>query len=116
MINQALTLTIENSLWLLILIGILVVLSIIATLYKIIAYRRMSVVSKKIDYLVEDLIYKSEYLTPSVEAIVKLSNYVDLIEGVVKKNSDSLLKYVNNNKDSVLKISKQLKEVIREKK
>lgn len=102
--------------WLIILIAILVCLSIIAVIYKIFSYRRISVVAKKIDYLVEDLIYKSEFLTPTIEAISKISSYIDLFEGIVKKNSESLMNYVVNNKESVFKFSKQLKEVIREKK
>ncbi|MBD5446034.1 MAG: hypothetical protein HDR31_01810 [Mycoplasma sp.] len=102
--------------WLIILVGILVCIAIIGALYKIIAYRRISVVSKKLDYLVEDLIYKSEFMVPAVEALVKLSGYVDLIEGIVKKNSNALINYVDNNKDSVKKISKQVKEVIKENK
>lgn len=116
-INQdQITFTVDSLLWLIILIGILVSLGIIVAIYKLIAYRRISIVSKKIDYLIEDLIYKTEYLTPAVEAVVKMSNYIDVIEGVVKKNAESVLKYVTNNKESASKISKQLKEVIREKK
>lgn len=99
-------------LWLLILIGILVVISIIAGIYKIISYRKISIVSKKMDYLLEDLIYKSEFVTPTVEALVKLSSYVDLFEAVIKKNSDSLITYVSNNKESVKKFQKKIKDVI----
>lgn len=99
-------------LWLLILIGILVVISIIAGIYKIISYRKISIVSKKMDYLLEDLIYKSEFVTPTVEALVKLSSYVDLFEAVIKKNSDSLITYVSNNKEAVKKFQKKIKDVI----
>lgn len=104
--------TLGIPLWLLILIGILVVISIIAGIYKIISYRKISIVSKKIDYLIEDLIYKSEFLTPTVEALVKLSSYVDLFEAVIKKNSDSLITYVSNNKEAVKKFQKKIKDVI----
>lgn len=114
--ENVVTIQLESILWLLILVGILVVLGIIVSIYKFIAYRRISIVSKKIDYLVEDLIYKTEYLTPAVEAIVKLSNYIDVVEGVVKQNAESVLKYVTDNKEAAAKISKQIKEVIREKK
>ena len=97
-------------LWLLILIGILVVISIIAGIYKIISYRKISIVSKKMDYLLEDLIYKSEFVTPTVEALVKLSSYVDLFEAVIKKNSDSLITYVSNNKEAVKKFQKKMRK------
>lgn len=102
----------DIPLWLLILIGILVVISIIAGIYKIISYRKISIVSKKMDYLLEDLIYKSEFVTPTVEALVKLSSYVDLFEAVIKKNSDSLITYVSNNKEAVKKFQKKIKDVI----
>ncbi len=114
--QNVVTIQLDSILWLLILVGILVSIGIIVSIYKFIAYRRISIVSKKIDYLVEDLIYKTEYLTPAVESIVKLSNYIDIIEGVVKQNAESVLKYVTENKESAVNISKQLKEVIREKK
>lgn len=103
-------------LWLIILLGILISLSLIAIVYKIIAYRKVSIVAKKMDYLVEDLIYKSEFLTPSIEALVKLSSYVDVVETIVKNNSESLINYISNNKESAKKISSKLKEVIKEKK
>ena len=64
------------------------------------------------DYLLEDLIYKSEFVTPTVEALVKLSSYVDLFEAVIKKNSDSLITYVSNNKEAVKKFQKKIKDVI----
>ncbi|WPL36540.1 hypothetical protein [Malacoplasma iowae] len=110
--TESTTNTIGIPLWLLILIGILVVISIIAGIYKIISYRKISIVSKKMDYLLEDLIYKSEFVTPTVEALVKLSSYVDLFEAVIKKNSDSLITYVSNNKEAVKKFQKKIKDVI----
>lgn len=85
-------------LWLIILIGILVGFAIIACIYKIFAYRRMSIVAKKADYLIEDLIYKSEYVTPSIEAIVKLSSYADIANDYLNKNSSSLIKLVSKKK------------------
>lgn len=119
-LNEATTSTTQLSdiipTWLIVLIAILVCVAIIGGLYKIIAYRRISVVSKKIDYLVEDLIYKSEFMVPAVEALVKLSSYVDLVEGIVKKNSNTLISYVDSNKKTAKKMSAQAKEVIKENK
>lgn len=101
--------------WLQILIGILVCLAIIVCLYMIIAYRKVGIVSKKIDYLVEDLTYKSELLTPVIDSVVKIGSYIDLFEGIFQQKSESLLKYASNNKESIYKLGKQLKEVIKEK-
>lgn len=103
-------------LWLIILIAILVCFAIIATIYKIFAYRRLSIAAKKADYLLEDLIYKSEYVTPSIEALVKLSSYVDLANNVLKKNTDSLLKFVSNNSENKKKIIKKTKETVKKSK
>lgn len=102
--------------WLLILLGILIALSIVAVIYKIFTFRRMSIVAKKADYLIEDLIYKSEYITPSIESLVKLSGYVDLANNVLKKNTDSLIKFVAKNNESNKKSLSKVKEVIKEKK
>lgn len=102
--------------WLIILVGILVAIAIVGGIYKIIAYRRVSVAAKKMDYLLEDLIYKSEFMVPTVEALVKLSSYVDLIEGIVKKNSDNISEYVKSNKTTTDNLKKTSKEVIKESK
>ncbi|GHU31152.1 hypothetical protein FACS1894166_02090 [Bacilli bacterium] len=86
----------------LIVVGCVVLaLALFAVLYMIIAYRKIGIVAKKLDYLVEDLTYKSEMLTPTVEALVKVSNYIDLLESAVAQNSNSLGKYLANNKTNV---------------
>lgn len=106
-------------LWLIILIGVLVGFAIIACIYKIFTYRRMSIVAKKADYLIEDLIYKSEYVTPSIEALVKLTSYADIANDFLNKNSNSLIKLVSKNKKNleeqrIIK-AKEIKEIIEKK-
>ena len=46
----------------------------------------MSIAAKKVDYLVEDLIYKSEYIMPSIEAVSEFASYTNLTELVFNKN------------------------------
>ncbi|GHU48981.1 hypothetical protein FACS1894218_7130 [Bacilli bacterium] len=92
----------EVAITVLIIIGcVVLVLALFAILYMIIAYRKIGIVARKLDYLVEDLTYKSEMLTPTVEALVKISNYVDLLESAITQNSSSLGKYLSNNKTDV---------------
>ena len=92
--------TIELSIptWLLVLLGILVCLGIIAVLYKIVSFRKMSIISKKVDYLVEDLIYKSELLTPSVELLINISEYVDQIKSDIGTKNISINKFLASEK------------------
>ena len=84
--------------WLIALIAILCILGIFAFIYIIIAFRRITIVFKKNDYLIEDLTYKSEKMNNVVDVIVKLSGYVDVIEGVIKRNSDVVSTFIKNNK------------------
>lgn len=105
--------------WLIVLIGILVCLSIVAVVYKIISYRRLSIVNKKVDYLVEDLIYKSELLTPSIELLINISEYVDKIKSNVDfryqtinqylASESSNVKVINDKKSTKSKTSKKSK-------
>ncbi|GAA5414902.1 hypothetical protein [Ureaplasma ceti] len=87
--------------WLIGLIATVCVLAIIAFLYMIIAFRKINIVSKKLDYLVEDLTYKSEKLNSMVEAIVKISSYVDVAETLLKKNSEAISSFIKRNKKDV---------------
>lgn len=71
-----------------IVLGIIaLILLIFSLLYAIIAFRKIGIVSKKADYLVEDITYKSEMLMPTVEALSKLSKYSELLEEFVNENS-----------------------------
>lgn len=96
--------------WLIGLIAAVCVIAIIAFLYMILAFRKITIVSKKIDYLVEDLTYKSEKLNTVVEAIVKLSSYVDVAETLIKKNSETIAKFIKKNQKDVATYKKQLND------
>lgn len=101
------TTTVSLPTYLIVLICILVAVAIIACIYKIFAYRRASIAAKKIDYLVEDLIYKSEFIMPSIEVIKNLtsySNWTEFIKNQEKAKSskgdsqESKKKEINNSK------------------
>lgn len=76
--------------WLIILIAIVCCLAIIAFAYMILAFRRIMILSKKTDYLVEDLTYKSERLNDVISTVVKISNYIEASENLVKNNTETL--------------------------
>ncbi|MBR2652255.1 hypothetical protein IKD56_02720 [bacterium] len=40
------------------------------------------------DYLIEDITYKSEKMNDVVDAIVKVSKYINVAETLVKSNAD----------------------------
>ena len=88
---------------------IAVSLSIIAILYITLAFRRRAITMKKIDYLVEDITYKSEMLNSTVETISKISNYVDAFELVARKNMKSATKIISRNKEDIYKIANRIK-------
>ncbi len=85
--------------WLIAIIAVFCVIGIVAFIYIIFAFRRVSIVFKKIDYLVEDLTYKSEKLNNVVDVIIKLSGYVDVVEGIIKRNADVVSKFIKNQKN-----------------
>lgn len=85
--------------WLIAIIAVFCCIGIVAFIYIIFAFRRVSIVFKKIDYLVEDLTYKSEKLNNVVDVVIKLSGYVDVVEGIIKRNSDVISKFIKNQKN-----------------
>ncbi len=76
------------------------VLLIIVLLYAINAYRRIGIVAKKTDYLVEDLTYESEILMPTFDAISRLTKYTDLLEKYVNSKTPFVYDYVKKDKIS----------------
>jgi hypothetical protein len=95
-----------------IIVGCVVLLFLlIALVYMIAAYRKIGIVAKKLDYLVEDLTYKSEMLTPTIEALGKVSNIVDLFESLINQNADALMQYVGRNKETASKFVSKLKDI-----
>lgn len=97
---------------LIILAIILCIVAILAFVYMIITFRKINIVAKKIDYFVEDATYKSEKLNVTVDAIVKLSNYVDVFELLIKQNAQSLVDYLTKNKENIEKFEKSVNESI----
>ncbi len=98
--------------WLLVLIGILVSLGIVLVLYLIYVFRKMAITVKKVDYLVEDITYKLETLSPTIDSLLKLSTYVDVIDVAIKRNSGTIEKVIKNNRDNIDKFNKQLQKAI----
>ena len=96
----------------LLIIGIVVgVLSIIALFYIIASQRRRAITYKKVDYLVEDITYKSEMLNSTVETVSKMANYIDVFEVVARKNMKSAAKVISRNKDDIYKIVDRIKKL-----
>ena len=94
----------------LLIVGIVaVVLSMIAIIYMVTSFRRRTIVLKKIDYLVEDITYKSELLNSPVETIAKMANYIDAFELIAKNNMKTATKIIARNKDDIYKIINRIK-------
>lgn len=96
--------------YLIVLITILVIVCIVVFVYLTFVFRRIGIVAKKIDYLVEDLTYKSEKLNPAIDAIVKISSYLDVFESLIKKDAKEVFEFVKNNKSNVDKMKQTINE------
>jgi Asp-tRNA(Asn)/Glu-tRNA(Gln) amidotransferase C subunit len=83
---------------------ILLVLLILASIYLISFLRRKTILMRKIDYLVEDLTYKSESLNVTVETINRISNYVSSLDAVTKKGFKSAINLLMENKNYIYSV------------
>ena len=81
----------------------------VVLLYSLTLLRRTNIVMKKVDYLVEDLTYKSESLSISVDAMSKISNYVLAADAFSKKGFSSLLKLFTQNKNFFYELIDKIK-------
>lgn len=100
---------------LVILLSIMAVALTLAALYGLWLLRKMLIVSKKLDYLVEDITYKSEMLSPLIDSLLKLASYIDVMEIIVKQNSEDFKRVIDNNRPSINRIRTQLEKIIDEK-
>ncbi len=87
--------------YLIVLLTILVIVSIIGLIYVGFVFHRIGIVTKKLDYLIEDLTYKSEKLNPAIDAIVKVASYLDILESLLKKDSKQMSSFIKNSKHQV---------------
>jgi len=101
----------------LIIIGVILVLLLsVAAVYLIASLRRRNVVLKKLDYLIEDITYKSESLNVTVETINKISNYILSLDAVTKTGFKSAIKLISENKNYIYGIIKKLQSDVEDKK
>ncbi len=84
-------------------------LTIPALIYIISTFRRRTIAMKKLDYLIEDVTYKSEMLNSTVETVAKIANYVDAFEVITRKNVKSAAKIISRNKEDIYKIGNRIK-------
>jgi len=101
----------------LIIIGVILVLLLsVAAVYLIASLRRRNVVLKKLDYLIEDITYKSESLNVTVETINKISNYILSLDAVTQTGFKSAIKLISENKNYIYGIIKKLQSDVEDKK
>lgn len=101
------------SSYLIALLTVMCCVIILTSLFGIVVFRKISITAKKIDYLIEDLTYKAETLSPVVDSLLKLSTYVDVLDVVVTKNSNILHKVVISNSENIKKFNTQLEEALK---
>ncbi len=94
---------------LIILIALALVLLVVA-LYGVAAMRRRTVVLKKVDYLVEDITYKSESLNVSVETLNKISNYAMSLDAVSQNSLKATVKLISENRNYIYSILDKMRK------
>ncbi len=95
---------------LLILLIVLAMVLIVVALYAVAAMRRRTVVLKKVDYLVEDLTYKSESLNVTVETLNKVSNYALSMDALSKNGLKSTVKLISENRNYIYSILDKMRQ------
>ncbi len=98
---------------LLALLVILIVLGlvlVVAALYAAAAMRRRNVVLKKVDYLVEDITYKSESLNVTVETLNKVSNYALSMDALSQNGLKATVKLISENRNYIYSILDKMRE------
>lgn len=107
--------TINGALMALIIVAILLLLLlVVAALYGIAGLRRRNVVLKKVDYLVEDITYKSESLNVTVETLNKISNYAMSLDAVSKNGLKSSIKLISENRNYIYSILEKMRSDVEE--
>ncbi len=91
---------------------VLIVLGLVLLVYMIVAFRRMGISAKKLDYLIEDLSYKSEKMAPVVDSLVKLLGYADLLDDAMKTKGIKILNGFLEDKEDLTKVIEQLRELL----
>ncbi|WP_338983207.1 hypothetical protein [Spiroplasma endosymbiont of Othius punctulatus] len=86
------------------------VIGIIVFIYTAFVLRKFGSAAKKVNYFFEDLTYKSEMLNSTVEAVNRISNYIDLFDAFAKRNVKSWAKVATQNKDIAYKIVDKLRD------
>ncbi len=102
----------EMPLYLIIVLTIMAILISLLCVYGAIVLRRFLIVMKKVDYLVEDITYKSETLSPILDSLLKVSSYVDVMDDIIKNNAEQIKKVTNDNKVALNKYKSQLEKVL----
>ncbi len=86
-------------------LGVIALIALIVIFIVVILFvRRMNIIAQKVDYLVEDITYKVEALTPTVDLINKVSNYAITADVIANKSVLNIYKMLKNNQTSLIKL------------
>ncbi len=103
-------------LYLIIIICVAACIFILVCLFGLLLLRRFSILIKKLDFLVEDITFKSENIAPFLDSLLKITSYVDVLDVIVKKNINGIKKVVENNASNMKKMMNELEKAVNEKK
>ena len=89
---------------------LLPLIGVLVLFYLLLLLRQLTITSKKVDYLIEDITYKSEMLNSTVETVVKVSNYIDAFEAVAKKNTKAAFRLASRNRDIFYRFADKIRD------
>lgn len=98
--------------WFVAFVCVLLFLLIGAALFAIVAFRRVAIAAKKIDYLAEDLAYKAEKAAPALDALNRLAGYAELLDGLVKADGARAAMRVGRDKSAVSRLAARIGDLL----
>ncbi len=90
------------------LLAVLILVLIVAVFYTVILLRKANIIAQKVDYLIEDITYKAEALTPTIDIINKVSNYAIAVDATANRSAVEFLKMIRNNRSSIIKLMQNI--------
>ena len=90
---------------------IFVVIFIIVLIYLLVVLRNINKNNSKLSIILDDVTTKLDSLSPSVKAINKFLNYIDILNIFSNKSLKSILLLANRNKSILYKIFENLKKI-----
>jgi len=96
--------------YLIILITILVSFGIVGILFGLYIFHRMHYLIRKTEFLIEDISFKINSLSPLIDTFLKLNTYINVIDKIIQSDDAWLKKVIDSNKPEIRKFKAEIKK------